>query len=432
MSPDMWVIVVLIGMAVVLLLGVPLVVTLGIGALTLIQFTGVYSVKVIGQVSFGAIDNWALLAMPLFILTGDIIARGGIAAQLTDLADKFLGYIHGGMGHTTLIACAFFAGISGSNSGDTAAIGRIMIPALKRDGYDQPYAAALAAAGGSVGIIIPPSIVFIVYGLATATSVGYLFLGGIIPGLILTLSMCAANYIVCRAKGYGSSESKHFSLLALMKAIWTSRHGVVAPLIILGGIYGGIFTPTEAAAVAVFYCLIAELFFTRKLSFKDIPILMIRSGVLSSIIACLITFAVFFGEVLGMLRIPAKVASFLLGTVQSDILAVLIIMVLLLVAGCLLETIATILVLMPVLLPVGLKLGFDPVHFGVWVVCALSIGFITPPVGVNLFVAAGLTGDSLTTVARKAIPFVLAMVFAELIIIFVPFFSTWFRAFVSF
>lgn len=427
MSPDLWTLVVIIGTVVFLLLGVPLVVTLGIGALALMEITGVYSIGVLGQVTFGAIDQWALLAMPLFILTGDIVARGGIAGQLTNLSDKLLGWVRGGLGHTTLIACAFFAGISGSNSGDTAAIGRIMIPALKKDGYDQPYAAALAAAGGSVGIIIPPSIVFIVYGLATSTSVGNLFLGGIIPGFILTAFMCLANYIVSRMKGYGSAESKRFSSKDLLKTTWTSRHGLIAPLIILGGIYGGIFTPTEAAAVAVFYCLIAEIFFTRQLSWRDIPELMVRSAVLSSIIACLVAFAVLFGEVLGMLRVPAKVASFLLGTAGSEIVTVLIIMALLLIAGCLMETIATIVVLMPVLLPVGLKLGFNPVHFGVWVVCALAIGFITPPVGVNLFVAAGLTGDSLTTVARRAIPFVLAMIFAELIIIFVPFLSTWFQ-----
>lgn len=427
MTPDVWILAIIIGMAVLLLLGVPLVVTLGMGAILLMEMTGAYSIDVIGQVTFGAIDQWALLAMPLFILTGDIVARGGIAEQLTDLSDKLLGWVRGGLGHTTLIACAFFAGISGSNSGDTAAIGRIMIPALKKDGYEQPYAAALAAAGGSVGIIIPPSIVFIIYGLVTSTSVGDLFLGGIIPGLILTGSMCTANYLVSWRKGYGSSEHKHFSTRAFLKAIYTSRHGIAAPIIILGGIYGGIFTPTEAAAVAVFYCLFAELFLTRRLSFRDIPVLMVRSGVLSSVIACLVCFAVLFGEVLGMLRIPTRVATFLLGSTGNHILTIFIITVLLLVAGCLMETIATIVVLMPVLLPVGLKLGFDPVHYGVWVVCALSIGFITPPVGVNLFVASGLTGDSLTTVAKRALPFVIAMVVAETIIIFVPFFSTWFQ-----
>lgn len=426
MGPDTWTIIILIGMAVVLFLGVPIVVTLGVGAILMIELTGTYSLDAIGQISFGAIDKWALLAMPLFIFTGDIIARGGIARQLTDLADKVLGWVRGGLGHTTLIACAFFAGISGSNSGDTAAIGRIMIPSLKRDGYEQPYAAALAAAGGSVGIIIPPSVIFIVYGLATSTSVGALFLGGILPGFILTLSMCMANYLVSRKKNYGSSAQKHFSLKALLKSIYTSRHGLAAPVIILGGIYGGIFTPTEAAAVAVLYCLIAELFFTRKLKFRDIPELMIRSGILSSIIACLVVSAMLFGEVIGMLHIPSRVANFLLNTTESNVLTILIMMGILLIAGCLLETIATILILMPVLLPVGLKLGFDPVHFGVWVVCALSIGFITPPVGVNLFVAAGLTGDSLTSIARNAIPFVIAMVVAELIIIFFPVLSTWF------
>jgi len=426
MSADFWITVILIGMGVVMMLGVPLVVTLGIGAILLIEMTGTYSLDAIGQISFGAIDQWALLAMPLFILTGDIVARGGIARQLTDLADKMLGWIRGGLGHTTLIACAFFAGISGSNSGDTAAIGRIMIPSLKKDGYDQAYAAALAAAGGSVGIIIPPSIVFIVYGLATSTSVGSLFLGGILPGFILTTSMCLANYIVSRRNNYGSSEQKHFSLKTLVNSVFTSRHGLAAPIIILGGIYGGIFTPTEAAAVAVLYCLIAEIFLTRKLKLKEIPELMVRSGVLSSIIACLVVSAILFGEVIGMLHLPSRVAAFLLSSTESSLMTVLIMMVILLLAGCFLETIATILILMPVLMPVGLKLGFDPIHFGVWVVCALSIGFITPPVGVNLFVAAGLTGDPLTSVARKAIPFVIAMVVAELIIIFFPILSTWF------
>jgi C4-dicarboxylate transporter, DctM subunit len=432
MSPDGWVVIVIIGMGVILLLGIPLMVTLAIGAIALIQLTGVYSIKVLGEASFANIDSWALLAMPLFILTGDIISRGGIAAQLINLSDKILGSVRGGLGHTTLIACAFFAGISGSNSGDTAAIGRIMIPALKKDGYDQSYAAALAAAGGCVGIIIPPSIVFIVYGLATATSVGDLFLAGIFPGFLLTTSMCVANYIVARKKGYGRSEGKHFSFSALAKTTWTSRHGLAAPLIILGGIYSGVFTPTEAAAVAVFYCLFAELFLTRQLSIREVPVLLIRSGILSGVIACLITFAMFFGEVMGMLRIPAKVAAFMLGSVQNEIAIVFIILTILMIAGCLLETIAIILLIMPVLLPIGIEIGFDPVHFGVWVVCALAIGFITPPVGVNLFVASGLTGDSITTVAWKAVPFVIATIFAELVIIFVPGLSTWYKVFAQY
>jgi C4-dicarboxylate transporter, DctM subunit len=432
MSPDQWVLLTILFMAVILLLGVPLVVTFGIGSILLMELTGTYSIQVLGQVPFGAIDQWALLAMPLFILTGDVVAKGGIAQELADLADKFLGWVRGGLGHTTLIACGFFAGISGSNAGDTAAIGRIMIPQLKRDNYDQAYAAALAASGGCVGIIIPPSIVFIVYGLVTSTSVAGLFLGGIFPGVLLVVSMCVANYFVSKKNNYGTSQGKRFSLKALIKAHWTSRHGLGAPLVILGGIYGGVFTPTEAAAVAVFYCFIAGLFFTRQLKLRDMPELLVRSGVLSGVIASLIAFAVLFGEVMGMLKIPARIAGFLLGFSSSPEITVLLILLLLMIAGCVLETIAIIVVLMPVLLPVGMALGFDPVHFGVWVVVALAIGFITPPVGVNLFVAAGLTGDPITSIARKAVPFVIAMALAELVIIHVPFLSTWYKLFATY
>jgi C4-dicarboxylate transporter DctM subunit len=421
----------IIGIAVLMLfhlaIGLPLFVVLGLGSAAMIVLCGVYSIDVFGETPFSAIDSWALLAMPLFILAGEIISRGRTANDLVRLGEAVVGWLRGGLGMTTIFGCFLFAGTSGSSSADTITIGRIMIPAMTRKGYTRSYAASLAASGGILGVIVPPSLIFIIYGVATSTSIGELFLGGIFPGLLLALTMCMANYVVCTFASWGVPERGSFRMTELRAALWGAKFGLGAPVIILGGIYSGIFTPTEAAAVAVAYVLIVEMVINRTIGLKDLISSFGRAAIVVGILGPIIAFSILFGETLAVLRIPGSIVAFFLGLPVGMIASVGLIILVLLIVGCILEPIAAILVVMPILLPIGLALGFDPVHFGVFVVCTLSVGFITPPVGINLFAASAVSGEPFLSIAWKAMPAFLALILAIIVLASAPSLVLWFR-----
>ena len=410
-----------------LALGLPLFAVLGLGSLALIILCDVYSLSVFGEVPFSAIDSWALLAMPLFILAGEIISRGRTAKDIVRLSEAIVGWTSGGLGTATIFGCFFFAGTSGSSSADTITIGRIMIPAMRSRGYNASYAASLAASGGILGVIIPPSLIFIIYGIATSTSIGDLFLGGIVPGLLIALTLSIANSLVCRLGSWALVDKKPFSFRFMLSALWYAKWGLGAPVIILGGIYGGIFTPTEAAAVAVFYVLVVETLINRELGWRDIFAAIGRAAIVTGILGPIIAFSILFGETLAILRVPGSVVSFFVSMSVGHVESVFLIILVLLIMGCILEPIAAILVVMPILLPIGQELGFDPVHFGVFVVTALSVGFITPPVGINLFAASAVSEQPFLDIANKTIPAFLALVVTVSIIAFVPDAVLWFR-----
>ena len=414
-------------MLVHLAIGVPLFVVLGLGAAAMILGCDVYSISVFGEVPFSAIDSWALLAMPLFILAGEIISRGRTASDLVGLGEAIGGWIKGGLGMATIFGCFFFAGTSGSSSADTITIGRIMIPAMKERGYQTSYAASLAASGGILGVIVPPSLIFIVYGIATSTSIGDLFLGGILPGLLFALAMCAANYIVCAYTSWGAPEQGQFSLRKVGSALWRAKFGLGAPGIILGGIYSGVFTPTEAAAVAVAYMVLVEVVINRSFGFEELIPAFDRAAIMTGILGPIIAFSVLLGQTLAILRVPTDIVSFFLSLPVGIIGSVALIILVLLMIGCILEPIAAILVVMPILLPIGLELGFDQVHFGVFVVCTLSVGFITPPVGINLFAASAISDEPFLRIAVKAVPAFFALIFAVVVIAAFPGLVLWFR-----
>ena len=410
-----------------LALGLPLFAVLGLGSLALIILCDVYSLSVFGEVPFSAIDSWALLAMPLFILAGEIISRGRTAKDIVRLSEAIVGWTSGGLGTATIFGCFFFAGTSGSSSADTITLGRIMIPAMRSRGYNASYAASLAASGGILGVIIPPSLIFIIYGIATSTSIGDLFLGGIVPGLLIALTLSIANSLVCRFSSWALVDKKPFSFRFMLSALWYAKWGLGAPVIILGGIYGGIFTPTEAAAVAVFYVLVVETLINRELGWRDIFAAIGRAAIVTGILGPIIAFSILFGETLAILRVPGSVVSFFVSMSVGHVESVFLIILVLLIMGCILEPIAAILVVMPILLPIGQELGFDPVHFGVFVVTALSVGFITPPVGINLFAASAVSEQPFLDIANKTIPAFLALVVTVSIIAFVPDAVLWFR-----
>lgn len=421
---DFWVGLSLLIIAIFMILGVEIIVCLGLGAVILTLITESFPLANVGIAAFNSLDVFPLLALPLYILTGDLISAGGISKLLVGFSRSLVGWIRGGLALTTLWAAEGFAAISGSNSATVAAIGRIMVPELKKDGYPIDFVAGTIASCGTVGIITPPSIVFIIYGVTAGVSVGDLFLGGVLPGLLMVISMSLAAFMVCRRRKLGTTTP--FSLWTLLRTLWKAKLAFGAIVIILGGIYGGIFTPTEAAAVAVAYCAIAGAFITRELRLKDFPQVMERSAGITGLIAPVIAMATILSENLAVIKLPEAAVSALLSISERPIVVIFLVIVILLIAGCVMETTPNVLLLTPILTPIGKILNYDPVHFGVIVVVTLAIGFITPPIGLNLYVASSITGIPLTRVARHSVPYLIALIFALLIITSFPQLCTFF------
>lgn len=405
-------------LGVLLMMGVEIFVCLGIGAILLIVLTGTFTLDNVGIAAFSSIEIFPLLAMPLYILTGDLISESGIARQLVRFARATVGWISGGLALTVLVASGLFAAISGSNSATVAAMGKMLVPEMKKDGYPEDFAGAVTACGGTVGIIIPPSIVFVLYGVAAGVPVGDLFIGGIIPGILMITAMSVVGWYMARRNGWGTKTE--FTFRNVLICAWDAKLAFGASFIILAGIYGGVFTPTEAAAVAVAYCVIGGLFITRELKARDLPDIMNRSADINGLIAPVIAMALILSQILAVLGVPELGVNALLGFSDDPVVLTLCILCILLVAGAIMEATPNILLLVPLLVPVATKIGIDPVHFGVIMVVALAIGFVTPPVGLNLFVASSITGVPFTQIAWKATPFILALLISLLVITFVP------------
>ncbi|MDN5347620.1 MAG: C4-dicarboxylate transporter, DctM subunit [Clostridia bacterium] len=386
--------------------GVPILATFALGSLAFILLEKLPALP-IGQIPFSGADKFPFLAIPLFVLTGELISKSGIAKQLVDLSYAIIGWLRGGLGMATLGACGFFAAISGSNSATAAAMGSIMMQPLEKVGYQKSHAGALIASGACMGIIIPPSICFIVYGAIASVSVGALFIGGIIPGILMIICMCIANYFLCK-KLKADPPLIKFSFKNLLKATWEAKYGLIAPLIILGSIYTGVATPTESAAVAVLYCFIVGMLFG-KLKLQDIPKLLLNSAIVCGIVVPIIAIATLFGQMLSLLRIPDWFVGTVLSISSDKFVLLLLMAIILLIAGCVMETTPNMLILTPLLTPIVAKLGIDPVHWGVCFMTTLTVGFVTPPVGLNLYVISSMTGVSIIDLSRRAVPYIVAM-----------------------
>jgi C4-dicarboxylate transporter, DctM subunit len=408
-------------------IGLPLFAVLALGAMAFILVGGVYTLDTLGSTLFGAVDSWALLALPLFILVGELMTRGRMAEDLVNLGESLVGWIPGGLGMTTIFSCFLISGTSGSATADTATIGKIMTPALKRRGYDPSYAASLAASGGVLGPIVPPSIIFIVYGIATSTSVGDLFIGGVLPGVMFAAALCLTHYLICVGTTWAPADRAPFSLRKAVEAMWRAKYGIGAPVLIIGGIYGGLFTPTEAAAVAVAYVLFVEVVLQRSIRVRDLSKILAVSSKISGALIPVIAFSVLFGEALAVLHVPEAMVQWFSSFNAGFAGSVALILALLVIVGCILEPIAAVLVIMPVLLPVSKQLGFDDVHFGVFVVCVLSAGLIHPPIGMNLFAAAAVTGEPFLRVGWRAVPAFVALIAMCAVVAAVPATVIWFR-----
>ena len=407
-----------------LVLGMPLAICLGLSVITTFWYHEALPLMAVAQKLYNGLDHFALMAIPFFILASNIMSSGGVSKRLIDVCNAFVGHYKGGLAVASIVSCMFFAAISGSSPSTVVAIGTIMIPAMIASGYGDRYTVGLLGSAGSLGILIPPSIPMIVYGVATEQSVGKLFMAGVGPGIFLGCLFIITAVIYAKVKGFkGGTVVPWKDRLVLL---WKALPGLFMPFLILGGIYGGIFTPTEAAAVAVFFALFVGLFVYKDLKIRDIPKVFVRSAVMSAMILFIITNAMLFAFILTTEGIPSAIAAFIIKHAVTPWVFLLFVNILLYFVGDFMEPSAAILILAPLFLPIVLKLNIDPIHFGIIMTVNMEIGMITPPVGLNLFVASGISGLSLWDVFKGAAPFMIVMLTALLIITYIPTISLWF------
>ncbi|MER1958405.1 MAG: TRAP transporter large permease [Solibacillus sp.] len=399
-------------------INVPIAIALAMAAAILFVTQSDMPIMAIFQRMFNSIDSFPLLAIPFFILAGKLMESGGISRRLIHLAQVMLGRVRGGLALVSIISCTFFAALSGSAAATTAAVGAIMIPAMVKKGYDKNFSTAIQAAGGTIGVIIPPSVPLVLFGVTAGVSISDLFLAGIIPGVFVTGALLVLVYIISIIKGYGGGEK--YNAKEFFIALKDSILALMMPVIILGGIYSGLFTATEAALVAVVYGMIVGVFIYREITLKDLYRIFSSATIMSASILFIIAGASIFAYYLTRERIPMQITEALLSITDNWIIALLIINLILLIVGTFMETAAAILILTPILAPVAAALGIDLVHFGIIMIVNLAIGYITPPVGLNLFVANKIAGTKFEGVVRAIIPFICVMILCVLIISFVP------------
>lgn len=428
------------GFMLLLLLGAPITVALGGAAMGAYMVLDKDPIALV-QIAFNSVGSFPLMALPAFVLAGALMEAAGISRRLVDIAEAMAGPITGGLGVATVLACLFFGAISGSGPATTAAVGMLMIPAMTKRNYDRAYASAVTAASGGLGIIIPPSIPMVIFGIAAlgmeppaeavakfgtfaSLSIPKLFVAGVMPGLLMAGSLLLMNYFISKKSGYrGLSENWSGGDLraALKRGVWS----ILAPVIILGGIYAGIFTPTESAIVAIFYTLFIGLFVHREMRWMAIKVALRTTTWITGRVLLILFTATAFGRLLVEQRIPSDIAEAMLNMTSNPYVIWALVIVFLLFVGMFMETLAAILILVPVLLPVMYMTGADPTHVGIVVICTLSIGFMTPPLGENLFVASGIGGEPVEKIIVKVLPFVFVTTIATFIIAYVPQISLW-------
>lgn len=409
-----------------LVIAIPVSITLGITAVLPSVFDPSFTVgaKYLIRAMFGGLDSFPLLAVPMFVLSGIIMAKGGISKKLFDIFAYFLGNLTAGMPCAVIVTCLFYGAISGSAPATVAAVGSMTIPILTSLGYDLTFTTAIVAVAGGLGVIIPPSIPFIMYGMASGASVSKLFLAGIIPGLMIgILLMCYAIYY-CRRYGEDKdkihTEVKRLHDKGLLNVLKESFFALLSPVIILGCIYSGVASPTEAAVISVFYALIISLFVYKSIRLKDIWSILAEATKTFTPILFILATSTAFSRVLTLMQVPQSVSMFITEHFHSRIVILLVINIFLLIVGMVMDTTPAILILTPILLPIIEAIGMDPIQFGVIMVVNLAIGFVTPPIGVNLFVASSLTDVPVMGIAKKAMPMIAYFIIALLFITFIP------------
>lgn len=413
----------LILLGILFLLGVPVWISLGLSALSMLWLTGALPLSLLGESLFSGIDSFALIAIPLYLLTGDALVRTGLSGKLLDVAEATMGSLRTGMGTSTVLGCGFFSCISGSDAAGCAAVGRMTHHRLVEKGYPAAYAGALVAAGSCTGILIPPSIAYIIIGLILGISASSLFIAAMIPGVLVLIAIMITNVVINRINGYEKSETK-FYFKRWLKAVWDGRYALSIPVIILGGIYSGIFTPTEAAAVAVIVT-IAIGFFQGTLTTQQIPRMLESSAKVNGVIVPIIAVALPLAQALALVEVPQAFVTEIQELTNDPIAITLLMLVVFILAGCFMEATPNIVILSPIMYPLAQSIGMHEFQFSIFMITSLGVGFITPPLGLNLFVISGLTGESILRVAKSAVPYVFSMLIVVLLVAFVPWISMW-------
>ena len=410
---------IIFGMLVVLMaVGMPVGVALGLTVLTfMFAFTSV-PLESVALKMFTGIEKFEIMAIPFFILAGNFLTHGGVARRMINFATSMVGHLRGGLGMSAVLACALFAAVSGSSPATVVAIGSILIPAMIKQGFPLRFSAGVVASAGGLGILIPPSIVMVMYAVTTNSSVGALFMAGVVPGLLLAFMLGLTTWYVAKKNNYPT----------LPRASWAERWksfrsafwGLMLIVVVMGGIYSGMFTPTEAAAMSAVYAFFIAVFVYKDLTFKQIPKVLLDSANMSAMLLFIIASAVLFSFILTSEQIPQRMADAIVASGLGPVGFLIVVNLLLLVAGALMEPSSIILILAPILFPVAVALGIDPIHFGVMITVNMEIGMITPPVGLNLYVAAGITGRSIGWVISAALPWLTVLLAFLVLVTYIP------------
>ena len=408
-----------ISLFIFMILQAPVGIAIGLSSLTSVFLNSRLSEGFMMQQLCSGSDSFPLMAIPLFILAGELMADGGVSEKILEVASAFFGRITGGLAIVTIVVCMFFAAVSGSGPATVAAVGSMVVPTMLQKGYSKSFTLACVACGGCIGVIIPPSIPMVIYGVSTSTSVSSMFLAGFAPGIFIGICLCLLCYFYCKKQGW-KGEDRKLTLKEKLLVTWRSAAALVEPVIILGGIYAGVFTPTEAAAVAVVYAFICGVFIYKKFTLKGCIKTIANACNTNGTTMCIIGCATAFARILTIQQIPTMVTEAILNFSSNGIIVMILINILLLIVGCFMDTTPAMMVLSPILLPVALSIGLSAVHFGIIMVVNLAIGFITPPLGINLFVASRVGDTKLEVVCAGIVRFIIVMIICLMCITYIP------------
>lgn len=406
-----------------MLTGMPISIALGLTVLSFLFFFTEIPTEAVAMKLFTGIEKFEIMAIPFFILAGNFLTHGGVAKRMINFATSMVGHLHGGLALAGVIACALFAAVSGSSPATVVAIGSIMLPAMVRAGFPKRYGAGVITTSGSLGILIPPSIPMVIYCVATNSSVGAMFMGGVIPGLMLATLLGTVSWWIAKKKDYPRMQKATWKERG--KAFRESVWGLLLIVIVLGGIYSGVFTPTEAAAMSAVYAFVVAVFVYKDVTWKRVPKVLLDSASMSAMLLYIITNAVLFSFLMTHEQIPQIMSNWILGHNMGVVAFLLVTNLLLILAGNVMEPSSIILILAPILFPVAMKLGIDPIHFGVLITVNMEVGMCHPPVGLNLYVASGITKMGISELTVAIMPWLLAMIAFLGLITYVPIFSLW-------
>ncbi len=421
---------IIFGLLILLMLtGMPISIALGLTVLTFLFTMTSVPIEAVALKLFTGIEKFEIMAIPFFILAGNFLTHGGVAKRMIVFASAMVGHWHGGLGLAGVLACALFAAVSGSSPATVVAIGAILLPAMVKAGFPKQFGAGVITTSGALGILIPPSIVMVMYSVATNTSVGALFMAGVVPGIMLAGFLGLTTWYRARKNNYPRQPKASFAMRA--KAFRESMWGLLLIVVVMGGIYTGIFTPTEAAAMSAVYAFIVAVFVYKDMGLKDVPKVLLNSASMSAMLLYIITNAVMFSFIMTNEQIPQSLAEWMLAQGMGPIIFLLAVNVLLLMAGNFMEPSSIVLIFAPILFPMAMKLGIDPVHFGILMVVNMEVGMCHPPVGLNLYVASGITKMGITELTIAVWPWLLTMLGFLVLVTYVPAISLWLPRFMG-